>query len=108
MVLFHVERLDITTGQTLVAVMHKKDAVAHDFKQADRVKLTYNKTDVTVVLDITNDVKIVKPGTLALFKDVCKILNVRKGSKINADFSGKPESVQYIHDKLNGNSLQYK
>lgn len=108
MVDFRVERLDISTGQTLVAVMHKKDADLYDFQHADRIKLSTKKSSLTVILDITSDLSLVKPGTLALFKDVCKILHVRTGTKIGVTFSGKPDSVEFIRDKLNGNSLHYK
>ena len=35
-------------------------------------------------------------------------MHVRTGTKIQVTFSGKPDSVEFIRDKLNGNSLHYK
>src|SRR3989338_2761414 len=105
MVKFRVKDMDIASGGVLVAILNEKDAKRLDLHSADRILVKHNSKSVTCILDISESKKAVPEGSIGLFEEVLSRLNVKQGSVVDLKFTGKPESVKHIRDKLLGKEL---
>lgn len=104
---FKVQDLDLYTGGPLVAVLRKNDARHLDAYTGDRILVKYGKKEAVCILDIAQSKKGVPEGKVGLFEEVLARLGVKHGAKVEVKFSGKPESVSYIREKLFGKKLSY-
>ena len=102
---FRVKDMDIATGGTLIAILNVKDAKKLDLHSADRILVKHNSKNVTCILDISESSKAVPEGSVGLFEEVLGRLKVKQGSLVEVKFTGKPESVKHIRDKLLGKEL---
>ncbi len=100
--------MDIATGGTLVAILNKKDAYKLDLHSGDRIIVKDDRKSTTCILDISESKKAVPEGEIGLFEEVLDKLNVRSNDTVSVEFTGKPESVKHIRDKLYGKRLNYK
>ena len=105
---FVVKDMNIATGGVLVAVLSKKEAKKLDLHSGDRVLISYKKKAATCVLNIIQHSNIILEGKLGLFEETLSYLGVRQGKLVELGFTGKPESVKYIRDKLYGKRLSYE
>ncbi|HLD72577.1 MAG TPA: AMP phosphorylase [Candidatus Nanoarchaeia archaeon] len=105
---FRVKDMNIATGGTMVAILNEKDARKLDFHSGDRVLVKHGKKEATCILDLSESKKAVPEGEIGLFEEVLDRLNVRSRSLVNISFTGKPEAVKHIRDKLYGKKLNYK
>ena len=99
--------MDIATGGTLVAILNEKDAKKLDLHSADRILVKHNHKSITCILDISESKKAVPEGSLGLFEEVLDRLHLKQGAIVEVEFTGKPESVKHIRDKLFGKELNY-
>ncbi|MBT4651147.1 AMP phosphorylase [Candidatus Woesearchaeota archaeon] len=104
---FRVKDMDIATGDILVAILNEKDAKKLDLHSGDRVLVNYGKKSTVAILDISESKRAVPEGKIGLFEEVLDKLHIKKGAVIDLGFTGKPESVKYIRDKLFGKTLAY-
>ncbi|MBW2998839.1 AMP phosphorylase [Candidatus Woesearchaeota archaeon] len=105
--IFKARRTKIVSGSTKVGIIHEDDACKYEIHGGDRLHLINGKKHCHIVVDITNNHKTVKQGEIALFKEVSEELGLKKNIKIKVNFSGKPKSIKYIKEKLNGKTLSY-
>ncbi len=105
---FKVKDMDIATGGTLVALLHQKDAKLMDLHSGDRILVKKGNKNITCILDIYEGNKSLPLGHIGLFEEVLKRLAVHRGTEVEVSFSGKPESVKHIRNKLCGKRLDYK
>jgi len=105
---FKVKDMDIATGGTLIAILNQKDADTLDLHSGDRVLVKYKKREITCILDISESNKAVPKGKIGLFEEVLDRLKVKGKNIVDLKFTGKPESVKHIRDKLLGKKLSYK
>ena len=105
---FRVKDMDITTGDVLVAILNQHDANNLDLKANDRIIVKYKNKEITCMLDISENGHVVPNGKLGLFEEVLDRLNVKNNALVEIKFTGKPESVKHIRDKLYGKRLSYK
>jgi len=105
---FKVKDMDIATGGILVAILNKQDAHHLDLRSGDRILLKHNSHSTVCILDISESKKAVPQGKIGLFEEVLDKLNVKHHQIISLHFTGKPESVKHIHDKLYGKTLSYR
>lgn len=101
-----VKDIDITTGGPLVAILNREDAQKLDLHVLDRIKIRKNNRYETVVLDIAETPKSIKPGQIGLFEEVMKSLKLKNKEKIKIIPAKKPKSIQYIRKKLDGGILK--
>ena len=104
---FRVKDMDIATGGILVVILNQKDARKLDLHSGDRILVHDGSGEVTCILDISESDKAVPEGKIGLFEEVMKRLKVRSGSTIEVRFTGKPESITHIRDKLMDKHLSY-
>ncbi|MBU0459221.1 MAG: AMP phosphorylase [Nanoarchaeota archaeon] len=105
---FRVKDMDIATGGTLVVILNIKDAHKLDLRSGDRILVKNSHHQVTCILDISESKKAVPEGAIGLMEEVLDRLRVRKGTIVEVKFTGKPESVKHIRDKLYGKHLSYE
>ncbi len=107
MVKFKVKDMDIATGGVKVAILNQKDAKTLDLHSADRILVKHDSKSITCILDISESKKAVPEGSIGLFEEVLDYLGVKRGALVEVKFTGKPESVKHIRDKLFGKELNY-
>lgn len=105
---FKVKDMDIATGGILVAILNIKDAQKYDLHSGDRILVKDNGNEITCILDISESDKAVPEGKIGLFEEVLDKLKVKQNKIVSIKFTGKPESVVHIRDKLYGRRLSYK
>ncbi|MBT4538817.1 AMP phosphorylase [Candidatus Woesearchaeota archaeon] len=105
---FKVKDMDIASGSIHIAILHKQDAKKLDLRSGDRILVKDGKGEITCILDISESKKAVAPGRIGLFEEVLDKLGVKQGHKVSVHFTGKPESVKHIRDKLYGKKLSEK
>ncbi len=99
--------MNIATGGTHIAVLHKKDARKIDSRSGDRILIKHGKHELICILDIAESKKEVPEGFIGLFEEVLDKLKLRHGATVEVKFAGKPESVDHIRNKLFGKHLSY-
>ena len=104
---FQVKDMDIASGGAHIAILNEKDAVKLDLRSGDRILVFNGRKKTTCILDISESRKAVSPGKIGLFEEVLDILNARQGNIVDVKFTGKPESVIHIRDKLYGKELSF-
>ena len=102
---FKVKDMDIASGGVLIAILNEKDAKKLDLRSADRILVKHNSKSVTCILDISESRKAVPEGSIGLFEEVLDRLRVKHKDLVEVKFTGKPESVKHIRDKLFGKEL---
>ncbi len=105
---FKVKDIDISSGGILIAIINHDDATNLDLHHGDRVGLIKGNKHVHVIINIAESDKAIPKGQIGLFEEVLDLLKVRSGQIIKLVNEGKPISVHYIKEKLNGKELNYK
>jgi putative thymidine phosphorylase len=105
---FKVKDMDIATGGIFIVILNKKDAEKLDLSSGDRV-IVHNgsKKRISCVLDISESNKAVPEGKIGLFEEVLDKIEVKHNDYVHLKFTGKPESVKHIREKLFGKELTY-
>ncbi len=100
-----VKKLNVSTGGPLIAVLNRNDAAALGLYAQDRIRIIHLKSKeyVTVVADV--DSGGVHPGEIALFEEAFVHVGVPAGTCVNVDLAKLPESLGFIHAKLDGKEL---
>lgn len=105
---FRVKDMDIATGGILIAILNKRDAKDLDLRSGDRILVRDGKQEITCILDISESDKAVPQGKIGLFEEALDKLHVKNNSLVYVEFTGKPESVVHIREKLFGKRLSYE
>ncbi len=105
---FRVKDMDIATGRTLIVLLHHKDAKKMDLHSGDRLIVRHNRRTLTCILNISESEKSLQEGHIGLFEEVLDQLQARHNDFVDVEFTGKPESVKHIKEKLYGKILSYK
>ncbi len=100
--------MDIATGGKLIAILNIHDAKRLDLHSGDRILIIYKNRRTICVLDISESAKAVPKGKIGLYEEVLDKLDVKRNAIIELKFTGKPESVKHIREKLHGKRLSHK
>ncbi len=103
-----VKDIDTSSGGPLIAVMNQKDADLLDLHVMDRLKIKKRGKIDTVVLDVTQNSKIVPKGKIGVFEEVVNSLKLRNDDSVQISVARKPLSIDFIKNKLNGQRLSKK
>ncbi len=94
--------LEIEAGGPLVVVMNQQDAAELGVISSDRIFLRHGENHVICILNIgTENI----PGELGLYREVTNRLGVSEGEMVSVELARRPESVDYIREKVNGQRL---
>ena len=103
---FRVKDMNIATGGIYIAILNEIDAKALDLRLGDRLLIKSGKKEVTCILDTSHDKKVVPVGKIGLFEEtIAKIGD--HGKEVEVKPTGKPDSVNFIRNKLYGKRLSY-
>jgi AMP phosphorylase len=94
--------LEIEAGGPLVVVMSSEDAKNLGVNISDRLFVRYNNEFVICILNISqNGIK----GDLGVYTEVTRRLNIISGDILEVEIARRPESLEYIREKINGGRL---
>lgn len=102
---FIVKDLDIGTGGALIVILNEEDAERFDFHSEDRLLVVKGKRKETAILDTTPSSHIVLPGTIGLMDEMVDKMGLRNGDVVEIKHAKKPQSIQFIRDKLDGRPM---
>lgn len=106
---FKIKNLPISTGDALVAIINTQDATKYDLHRNDRIRITNgNLKQVTAVIDFADSKNFIPSGQIGLFEEVAKTIGAKKDHMVKVEVERKPESVNSIKRKLNGEKLGYE
>lgn len=104
---FKIKNIQISTGDSLVAILNEDDAKTLDLHKMDRIKISYDHKSITAIIDIAKK-SVIPKGELGLFEETTKELKIKQGQKVKIDIEKKPETVCIIRRKLDGEELSYE
>lgn len=93
------ELLSIEAGGPLIVVMHKKDADDLGVISSDRLFIRYNDRHVICIINISTEGE---SGRLGIYGEVKERLEVSEGDTVYVEPARRPESLDYIQEKING------
>ncbi|MEK6857671.1 MAG: thymidine phosphorylase, partial [Nanoarchaeota archaeon] len=102
-----VKDMDIATGGAHVVILHHDDARLFDLHHMDRVMVKKGKKFCVAVLDIAESARAVPRGCIGLLEEVIDELDVKNGEVVDFSLAKKPNSVNLIKKKLEGEELNY-
>ncbi|MFW6285866.1 MAG: thymidine phosphorylase family protein [Nanoarchaeota archaeon] len=109
--MFKVKKIDIDAENELIAILNKKDAYKLSLYPNQRIKIfnSKNKQSVICVLEVLNGVKKrnfdLDKEEIGLYARAFEKLNIKKGSRIQIIPAEKPESLEYVKEKIKGKRL---
>lgn len=102
--LFKAKKLILDSGNALVVVLHKEDAETLGVHAMDRVLISCKNKEFIGLVNVTNNV--VNKGEIGLSINVWKKeIKIRNGQTIKAQVIQRPESLNFIKNKLLGKKL---
>ncbi len=102
-----VKDVDIATNGVQIVILHQSDAEKLDIYHLDRIRITKGKRTTIAIVNIAESEKLVPKGCIGLFEEVLDVLKTREGAIVNIKLEKKPESIEYIKEKLDGKRLDY-
>lgn len=98
-----VKKIDIMTGG-LIVVLNATFAYQNSIYTGYRIKLRSGAKSIIAIVDLTSD--MVKAGEIGLFHEAAAALGAKDGSKIHVHLIPRPQSIQYIKSKIEGQTLK--
>jgi len=97
-----VDRLRIEAGGPLVVVINRLDAANLGVFSSDRVFVRHGDRHAVCILNISEEGN---PGVLGVYSEVARFLGVQEGDRVWVEPARRPESLDYIREKINGQRL---
>jgi AMP phosphorylase len=94
--------LNIEAGGSLIVVMNREDAGELGVISSDRVFVEYGNEHTICILNISAEDK---PGIIGVYREVKDRLNLQEGVIVNIELARRPESLDYVREKINGQRL---
>ncbi len=89
-----------------VAILNQETAKELNIHLEDRVLIEKEKRLVVAVVDIAKG--LIKKNQIAVSQEVLKDLKTKQGEKVEVKLTFHPESIEYIHKKLDCKTLSKK
>ncbi len=100
-----VRNIGISAGGTLIVILNREDASLLDLHSLDRIKIKKGSRTETVVIDTCSNCDVVPRGSIAVFEEVQKLMQLKNGDALWITPSGTPLSIEFIKKKLDGHVL---
>ncbi len=94
--------LDLRGGKPIV-ILNQDEAHQNDIYMGHRVVLQADGRKTYARVDLSDD--MVKIGEIGLFGEVADELKVKEGQAVLIHHTGRPESIEYIKNKIDGKEL---
>jgi AMP phosphorylase len=102
MIMLKAKIIDLEVGKRMI-LLHEKDIQEIGILAHDWVKITSGKRKAVAFVDTTKS--YLKQGEIGIFRDVYDEFKVKEGAKIAVSSAKPPESIDFIHKKMNGKPL---
>jgi putative thymidine phosphorylase len=103
---FQTKKISICTGETLVAILNRRDSIEFSLHIGDRVRIFDSNNSVVAVVDVTDSFEMVSKGEIGLTDEVVTLLGgIEKVVDVVPE--KKPKSIDLIKKKLEGRKLNY-
>ena len=86
-----------------IVILNDEDAKDLGVFVSSRVKIKYNKHEITAIVDITET--LVGEGEIGLLKDIHDLIKVEDDEFVEVESARRPASVDFIKKKLDGKTL---
>ncbi len=94
--------LELEAGGPLIVVMNTEDAADLGVTSSDRIYVRHQETYAICILNLSSrDEK----GHLGVYREVAKKLGVIKGDEMRVEPARRPESLDFVREKINGERL---
>lgn len=97
------KHLGLEAGGKCIVVLNKEDAADLGVHSLGRVYLKYKERDLIAIVNTTR--YAIKEGTVGVFEEVAKCLDISDNTTISVEVAKFPRSVQHIKDKIHGKRL---
>lgn len=97
--------LDVMAGG-LIVLLNAQEAHQNDIYTGYRIILHCGARKITAMVDLTNDEKLVPRGQIGLFAEASGALDCAKNASVEVELTGRPESIEHIKRKLDGQALE--
>lgn len=94
--------LELEAGGPLVVVMNTEDAADLGVTSSDRIYVRHQETYAICILNLSSRDE---RGQLGVYREVSKRLGVIKGDKLTVEPARRPESLDFVREKINGERL---
>jgi AMP phosphorylase len=94
--------LEIEAGGPLVVVMSQEDAENLGVNSSDRLFLRYKDEHIVCILNIS---QASFRGVIGVYREVSRALKLEPGDNVEVNVARRPESLEYIREKINGERL---
>lgn len=94
---------DIRAGK-MIAILNQDEAHQNDIYTSHRVVLKAGGKEVVARVDLSN--QMVKPGEIGLFGEIAEELKAKDGQMVLIHHTGRPSSIEYIKNKMDGKELE--
>jgi putative thymidine phosphorylase len=103
--IFSAVHIRLSTGWPYVAIISAEDARRLGVHPFDRVNIRFKSKVFHTILDISDTQFPVKPGEIGLFNELYNAMGSVEGCEVSVTPASKPDSIRYIHKKMNGFQL---
>ncbi|MFA5126489.1 MAG: AMP phosphorylase [Patescibacteria group bacterium] len=101
-----IKKLDISTGQSNIALLNEKEATHYGIRAGDKIKICWQKN--RVIAEANTTAKNVKPGQIGLYKDIWEQISIPPNTIVEVEFLQRSQSIQAIKKRLLGKKLKYQ
>lgn len=100
---FIPDKIPVTTGNKLIAVLRQEAANRLDLHLGDRILLKNGRYEAIAILEISQNE--LKEDRIGLLSELYKKLHAKRGDRIHVSTAPKPLSLTTIRAKLDGKEL---
>ncbi|MFP3985565.1 MAG: AMP phosphorylase [Candidatus Bathyarchaeia archaeon] len=97
MVKLKAKRIDLEVGKRMV-LLHEKDSEEMGILAHDWVKIISGKQKIIAFVDTTKS--YLRQGEIGIFRDIYENFKVKEGAGISVSPAKPPESIKFIHKKM--------
>lgn len=102
--MFTIKRIPVEAGENTV-ILNSSDAYEMGVRSLDRVKISSKKHSITAIVEISE--KLIKSNELGLLTGAFTSLHEKEGAKVDVIPATRPNSIEYIKKKMNGQELTF-
>lgn len=99
---FDVKKIDVDAGKYEI-VLNIEDARDFSVYREDRMKVRGKDRGLTAKVNVTDT--LIEKGTVGMFNNTYESLRLAEGERVRLIPTSKPESVEYIKKKMEGEEL---
>lgn len=103
---FRTKKLDISTGDPLVVVIHTQDAYQYGITKDRNVNFCWRDICLFVSVDFSDTQ--VAPGEIGMFQEVWSRYRIPANDMVSVEIPETPHSMDGIRKKLRGERLNYE